>query len=140
MCHFQQTLHSCCLRRSFRFRDGHGNTQLTWYGHAAFKMVTPAGNVLLIDPWLTNPNFEKGKEELAGIETGRCDFADARPRRSRWQRGRNRKAHRSESSCPTYDLSRGDDKLVLGYAGETGGIATRLDIFGGHLRSASAGM
>src|SRR5438132_240915 len=33
-------------------------TQLTWYGHAAFKLVTPAGNVLLIDPWLTNPVFE----------------------------------------------------------------------------------
>src|SRR2546423_8232025 len=30
-------------------------TQLTWYGHAAFKLITPADNVLLIDPWLTNP-------------------------------------------------------------------------------------
>ena len=26
------------------------NTQLTFYGHAAFKVLTPAGNVLLIDP------------------------------------------------------------------------------------------
>ena len=26
------------------------NTQLTFYGHSAFKLVTPAGNVLLIDP------------------------------------------------------------------------------------------
>jgi L-ascorbate metabolism protein UlaG (beta-lactamase superfamily) len=39
-------------------------TQLTWYGHAAFKIVTPAGNLLLIDPWLTNPSFEKAKVEL----------------------------------------------------------------------------
>jgi L-ascorbate metabolism protein UlaG (beta-lactamase superfamily) len=43
-------------------------TQLTWYGHAAFKLVTPAGNVLLIDPWLTNPVFENGKDELAALE------------------------------------------------------------------------
>lgn len=43
-------------------------TQLTWYGHAAFKLVTPAENVLLIDPWLTNPVFKKGKEELAQLD------------------------------------------------------------------------
>lgn len=44
------------------------NTQLTWYGHAAFKLVTPAGNVLLIDPWLTNPSFDRGNEELAALK------------------------------------------------------------------------
>jgi L-ascorbate metabolism protein UlaG (beta-lactamase superfamily) len=43
-------------------------TQLTWYGHAAFKITTPAGNVLLIDPWLTNPTFDKGKDELAALK------------------------------------------------------------------------
>jgi L-ascorbate metabolism protein UlaG (beta-lactamase superfamily) len=43
-------------------------TQLTWYGHAAFKITTPAGNVLLIDPWLTNPSYEKGKDELAALK------------------------------------------------------------------------
>lgn len=43
-------------------------TQLTWYGHSAFKLVTPAGNILLIDPWLTNPVFEKGKDELAALQ------------------------------------------------------------------------
>ncbi|HJT81142.1 MAG TPA: MBL fold metallo-hydrolase, partial [Chthoniobacterales bacterium] len=43
-------------------------TQLTYYGHAAFKLVTPRGNVLLIDPWLNNPLFEKGKDELAGLK------------------------------------------------------------------------
>ena len=44
------------------------NTQLTFYGHAAFKVLTPADNVLLIDPWLTNPSFAKGKEELAALK------------------------------------------------------------------------
>jgi L-ascorbate metabolism protein UlaG (beta-lactamase superfamily) len=40
-------------------------TQLTWFGHAAFKITTSTGKVLLIDPWLTNPVFPRGKEELA---------------------------------------------------------------------------
>ena len=48
------------------------DTQLTWYGQAAFKIITSSGNVLLIDPWLTNPVFEKAKEEIAAID--RVDF------------------------------------------------------------------
>src|SRR3982750_801637 len=43
-------------------------TQLTYYGHSAFKLVTPKGNVLLIDPWLTNPLFENGKAELKALK------------------------------------------------------------------------
>lgn len=43
-------------------------TQLTWYGQAGFKVVTPGGKTFLIDPWLTNPVFAKGKEELAGLK------------------------------------------------------------------------
>ncbi len=43
-------------------------THLTWYGQAGFKIVTPANKVLLIDPWLTNPVFTKGKEELAALK------------------------------------------------------------------------
>ena len=42
-------------------------TQLTWYGQSGFKVVTPGGKTFLIDPWLTNPVFEKGKEELAAL-------------------------------------------------------------------------
>ena len=48
------------------------DTQLAWYGQAAFKIVTSSGNVLLIDPWLTNPVFEKAKEEIAALD--RVDF------------------------------------------------------------------
>jgi L-ascorbate metabolism protein UlaG (beta-lactamase superfamily) len=44
------------------------DTQLTWYGQSAFKIVTPAGKVLLVDPWLTNPVFEKAKDELAALK------------------------------------------------------------------------
>src|SRR5256885_15955292 len=43
-------------------------TRLIWYGQSAFKIITPAGNVLLVDPWLTNPVFEKGKDEAATLE------------------------------------------------------------------------
>jgi len=65
-----------CLRSGKCFAQPHlfvlvammPKTQLTWYGQSGFKMVTPGGNVLLIDPWLTNPVFEKGKEELAALK------------------------------------------------------------------------
>ena len=43
-------------------------TRLIWYGQSAFKIITPAGNVLLVDPWLTNPDFEKGKDEIAALK------------------------------------------------------------------------
>jgi L-ascorbate metabolism protein UlaG (beta-lactamase superfamily) len=43
-------------------------TQLTWYGQSAFKIVTPVGNVLLIDPWLTNPKNPNGKADVANLK------------------------------------------------------------------------
>jgi L-ascorbate metabolism protein UlaG (beta-lactamase superfamily) len=43
-------------------------TQITCYGQAAFKIVTPLGNVLLIDPWLTNPMNPNAKEDLAKLD------------------------------------------------------------------------
>ena len=42
-------------------------TELTWYGHAAFKLVTPSGKTLLIDPWITNPLNKSGKEDVAKL-------------------------------------------------------------------------
>ncbi|MGH7981923.1 MAG: metal-dependent hydrolase [Candidatus Udaeobacter sp.] len=44
------------------------DTQLTWYGQSAFKIVTPSGKVLLVDPWLTNPVLENAKDELAALK------------------------------------------------------------------------
>ncbi len=43
-------------------------SELTWYGHAAFRLATPSGKVLLIDPWLTNPANKNGKEDLARLD------------------------------------------------------------------------
>lgn len=45
-----------------------GNTELTWYGHAAFKLKTPSGKVLMLDPWLTNPANKNGKDDLAKLD------------------------------------------------------------------------
>ena len=42
-------------------------TQLTWYGQSGFKIITPAGKVLLIDPWLMNPLLKQAEEELAAL-------------------------------------------------------------------------
>ena len=47
-------------------------THLTWYGQSAFKIKTAAGKILLIDPWITNPTFAGGKDELASLD--RVDF------------------------------------------------------------------
>jgi len=44
------------------------DTQLTWYGQSAFKIVTPNGKVLLVDPWLSNPVFKDAKAAIAGLK------------------------------------------------------------------------
>ena len=44
------------------------DTQLTWYGQSAFKIVTPSEKILLVDPWLSNPVFKNAKEEIAGLK------------------------------------------------------------------------
>jgi L-ascorbate metabolism protein UlaG (beta-lactamase superfamily) len=41
---------------------------LTWYGHSAFKLVTPGGKIIFIDPWIQNPKNPTGKDDLAKID------------------------------------------------------------------------
>lgn len=43
-------------------------TKLTWYGHAAFKLRTPGGKVLFIDPWISNPKNPTGKDDVGKID------------------------------------------------------------------------
>ena len=43
-------------------------TELTYYGQAGYKIVTPQGHVIMIDPWLTNPKNPKGKQQLAELK------------------------------------------------------------------------
>lgn len=44
-------------------------TELTWYGQSGYKVRTPGGKTFLIDPWLQNPVFPKGKQELAALKS-----------------------------------------------------------------------
>lgn len=41
--------------------------KITWYGQSAFKVVTPSGKVLLVDPWIKNPANKNGEKDLAGL-------------------------------------------------------------------------
>jgi L-ascorbate metabolism protein UlaG (beta-lactamase superfamily) len=52
-----------------------GETKVQFLGHAAFELTTPAGTVLVIDPWLNNPQnpaAQGGKDAVAAIP--RCDY------------------------------------------------------------------
>jgi L-ascorbate metabolism protein UlaG (beta-lactamase superfamily) len=41
--------------------------EITWYGQSAFKVVTPNGKVLVVDPWITNPANPNGKKDLEAL-------------------------------------------------------------------------
>ena len=43
-------------------------TKLTWYGHAAFKIETPSGKVVLLDPWIKNPANKNAEADLKALE------------------------------------------------------------------------
>jgi L-ascorbate metabolism protein UlaG (beta-lactamase superfamily) len=40
----------------------------TWLGHSAFRFDTPAGKILLIDPWLDNPKAPAGAADLPKVD------------------------------------------------------------------------
>jgi len=43
--------------------------KIKYYGHSAFKLTSPEGKVVLIDPWLTNPIAPKGAlDELDRVD------------------------------------------------------------------------
>lgn len=44
-----------------------GKTTITWFGHAAFRVETPSGKSILIDPWLTNPTNPNGKSDVKSV-------------------------------------------------------------------------
>lgn len=47
------------------------DTKIHWYGQAAFRIETPSGGVILIDPWLTVPT-NPDKDSIAKL--GRVDY------------------------------------------------------------------
>ena len=46
-------------------------TKVTWYGQAAFKIETPAGKTILVDPWFQNPVNPTGKDD---VKTTKADL------------------------------------------------------------------
>lgn len=44
--------------------------KLTWLGHATFKITTPSGKVILVDPWVDgNPVCPKAAKKLTRVDT-----------------------------------------------------------------------
>src|SRR2546421_11634947 len=44
-------------------------TQFTWLGHATFKITTPEGKVIVIDPWLTgNPACPEDQKNFDRVD------------------------------------------------------------------------
>lgn len=46
-------------------------TRLHWYGQSAWKITTPSGGVILVDPWLTVPT---NPDRHSIVELGRVDY------------------------------------------------------------------
>jgi L-ascorbate metabolism protein UlaG (beta-lactamase superfamily) len=44
------------------------NASLTWLGHAAFRLDTPGGKRVYVDPWLSNPKCPEGEKEPERVD------------------------------------------------------------------------
>lgn len=54
---------ACLIAPYSHAAEDKGQTKIQWFGHAAFKITTPKGHVLWIDPWLSNPLNPASKEK-----------------------------------------------------------------------------
>jgi L-ascorbate metabolism protein UlaG (beta-lactamase superfamily) len=44
------------------------DVKVTWYGHAAFKIESPKGKIILIDPWLDNPKAPSSARSIDRVD------------------------------------------------------------------------
>ena len=44
------------------------DTEVTWLGHAAFRIDTPGGKRVYVDPWLENPNCPENEREPEQVD------------------------------------------------------------------------
>jgi L-ascorbate metabolism protein UlaG (beta-lactamase superfamily) len=44
------------------------SSSLTWLGHSAFRLDSPGGLRIYVDPWLTNPNCPAGEQEPERVD------------------------------------------------------------------------
>src|SRR4051812_20640228 len=113
------------------------HTEITWLGHAGFRVQTPSGKVLLIDPWMQNPKNPEGKKllenpgkvDLILVTHGHFDHAGDAP-----ALGKKTKA----PLVSTFDL--GQAIVAAGYPKEQAGFDTQgniggtLDLLGGDVQ------
>ncbi len=45
-----------------------GKVNITWLGHSAFKLESPSGKTVLIDPWLDNPKAPAGAKDISNVD------------------------------------------------------------------------
>ena len=48
--------------------DGVADVSLTWLGHAAFRIDSPGGKRIYLDPWLTNPSAPAGAQDVERVD------------------------------------------------------------------------
>jgi L-ascorbate metabolism protein UlaG (beta-lactamase superfamily) len=41
-----------------------GDVQITWLGHACFRIVSPQGKIIYIDPWFNSPTFPESEKNV----------------------------------------------------------------------------
>ena len=59
-----------------------GKAELQWFSQAGFKLTTPGGKVIMIDPWIKGATKLPDEfKDLGKLGKGRPDPGDARPRR-----------------------------------------------------------
>jgi len=47
--------------------------QLTWLGHATFRIVTPGGRTVIIDPWImNNPSCPASEKKVKHVDVLLC--------------------------------------------------------------------
>ena len=44
------------------------DVSLTWLGHASFRIDSPGGKRIYVDPWLTNPSCPEGEQEPERVD------------------------------------------------------------------------
>jgi L-ascorbate metabolism protein UlaG (beta-lactamase superfamily) len=44
------------------------DTNVTWLGHATFRIDSPGGKRIYVDPWLSNPNCPEGEREPERVD------------------------------------------------------------------------
>ena len=56
------------MKRALKNKPARDRASITWFGHSAFRIISPAGKTILIDPWLDNPMAPAGANNLSPVD------------------------------------------------------------------------